>query len=108
MEFRRGLAICRDFEDVFVDPVARSTAAAAATTMRPTTAVKRRQLIWIPLLSECPVCRESYISQARQRMSRADRETALPARARTVASRLRREAELAHALPRVHRKIDKR
>src|SRR4029079_15165452 len=50
MEFRRGLAIWRDVEDVFVEPVARSTATAAATTMRPTTAVNRRQLIWIPLL----------------------------------------------------------
>jgi len=63
MEFRRGLAIWRDFEDVLVEPVARSTATAAATTMRPTTAVNRRQLIWIPLLSELPgLSRELYLS----------------------------------------------
>jgi hypothetical protein len=63
MEFRRGLATWRDFEDVFVEPVARSTAVAAATTMSPTTAVNRRQLIWIPLLSELPgLSRELYLS----------------------------------------------
>jgi mannose-1-phosphate guanylyltransferase len=39
------------FEDVLDEPVARNTAAAAATAMSPTTAINRRQLIWIPLRS---------------------------------------------------------
>jgi hypothetical protein len=63
IEARRGLAAWRTFEDVLVEPVARSTAVAAATTMSPTTAIKRRRLIWIPLLSVLPgLSRELYLS----------------------------------------------
>src|ERR1044072_3959260 len=69
IESRRASAKWRDFEDVFVEPVASNTAAAAAMTMSATTAVKRRRLILDPPSYEFPGCRESYMSQARPRMS---------------------------------------
>src|SRR3954468_3610665 len=40
----------RDFEDVLVEPVANTTATAAATTTSTETAVSRRRVIGIPLL----------------------------------------------------------
>ena len=59
--FKRPSAKKRDFEDVLLELAASSTAAAAAKTMSPLTAISRRQLIWIPLVRsgslESPISR---------------------------------------------------